>query len=229
MGSMALKLDMSKAYDWVEWIFLTKMMEKLGFFDRWIDDNLMFAKASVPECVVLPRILEEYAKASVQIINFQLGGIMGVRLVDCHECYLGLPSFASRGKEILLKAIVQAIPTYAMGLFQLPKSLIKEIHMMCARFWWGSSVATKKIHWCTRKKLCMSKDVGGLRFRDLLIFNNALIAKQCLILISKPDFLTARVLKGCYYADTSFSEAKSRSSGSMIWKGLIWGRDIIEA
>ena len=36
---MAVKLDMSKAYDKVEWIFLEKVMRKLGFDERWI--NLM--------------------------------------------------------------------------------------------------------------------------------------------------------------------------------------------
>ena len=33
---MAIKFDMSKAYDKVEWIFLEKLMEKLGFPTRWI-------------------------------------------------------------------------------------------------------------------------------------------------------------------------------------------------
>ena len=35
-GYMAIKLDMNKAYDRVEWSFLEFIMEKLGFNGRWI-------------------------------------------------------------------------------------------------------------------------------------------------------------------------------------------------
>lgn len=39
-GQVAIKLDMSKAYDRVEWRFLREMLSKMGFSSKWIH-NLM--------------------------------------------------------------------------------------------------------------------------------------------------------------------------------------------
>lgn len=41
-GSAALKLDMSIAYDCVEWNFLHKLLVKLSFAGAWVDTVMRF-------------------------------------------------------------------------------------------------------------------------------------------------------------------------------------------
>lgn len=37
LGDVALKIDIGKAYDRIEWGFLRAMMLKMGFDDKWVD------------------------------------------------------------------------------------------------------------------------------------------------------------------------------------------------
>ena len=48
-GALALKLDVSKAYDRLEWGFLDGMMTELGFLEVWVD--------KVMSCVSTPSFL----------------------------------------------------------------------------------------------------------------------------------------------------------------------------
>ena len=50
------------------------------------------------------------------------------------------------GKEVLLKAIIQSIPVYAMTVFKIPKQFCKELNDAMAEFWWGDSEVQRKIH-----------------------------------------------------------------------------------
>ena len=158
--------------------------------------------------------------------------MIGVRLLDCHDKYIGLPTFAGKCKqelfsffksrvwnrvkgwnsslfsqsckETLIKAVLQAIPSYAMSCFWIPKKLINNIHRLISQFWWGSNAGQKKIHWAKWDVLCQPKDKGGLGFQNLEGFNKALLVKQGWRLICSPDSLVRKVLKACYFPNCSF-------------------------
>jgi hypothetical protein len=54
-------------------------------------------------------------------------------------------SYAGRG--ILISAVIQALPTYLMSCFLLPKFICDQIEQAMCRFWWGSRDNQHKIHW----------------------------------------------------------------------------------
>jgi hypothetical protein len=318
-GYMGLKLDISKAYDMVEWPFLEVVMCKLGFEEGWIKmimscvrsvkysvlvngnavgyirpsrgirqggpispylflicaealnsllkhakntgaisivptsrrdpklshlffavDSLIFYKANQVEWRRIMRILGGYEAGSGQKINFQKTAVFfsrntspsrrqeilslsGLSEATRYDSYLGLPTLIGKsrtqsfnnikdrvwqrlnnwkvkflsqvGKEILIKAVVQAIPTYSMSVFLLPMSLYKDLNRMKQKFWWEHMANDSKIHWMSWSKMGNSKATGGLGFRDLTMFNKALLAKQCWRLIQNPESLTARIFK----------------------------------
>ncbi|CAN1163831.1 Uncharacterized mitochondrial protein AtMg00310 [Linum perenne] len=66
-----------------------------------------------------------------------------------------------------------------MSCFKLLDTLCAELNTLISRFWWWEVADTRKIHWVAWHKLCRSQDQGGLGFRDFVIFNQALLAKQC--------------------------------------------------
>lgn len=53
------------------------------------------------------------------------------------------------GKEVFIKAVLQAIPTYTMACFLLPKSICEEMEQIIANFWWQKGYGKRGIHWCS--------------------------------------------------------------------------------
>jgi hypothetical protein len=51
------------------------------------------------------------------------------------------------GKEILLKAVAQAILVYAMSVFKIPIGICKIMTDAILQFWWGDDENSNKMHW----------------------------------------------------------------------------------
>lgn len=111
---------------------------------------------------------------------------------------------------------------------QTPMSLCKRIQSALTRFWWDSDPENRKTSWVAWQTLVKSKKEGGLRFRDIQAFNDALLAKISWRLISEPDCLLARVLAGKYFHDQIFLDVTPPANCSYGWRDILIGRDLIK-
>jgi hypothetical protein len=75
------------------------------------------------------------------------------------------------------------------------------------------------------KKMGVSKDQGGLGFRDLSMFNKALLAKQVWRILKNPDSLTAKIMKTKYFPHSSIMEASMGNRPSQAWRSLLIAKE----
>lgn len=111
------------------------------------------------------------------------------------------------GKEVLIKVVVSALPTYVISVFQLPSSWCTEINSIVARFWWGATNGACKIHWKRWEAMTMAKREGGFGFKDMASFNLAMVANSAARLLDDPNALWARLLKCLYFQNGDFMYA----------------------
>uniref|UniRef100_A0A803PJ70 Reverse transcriptase n=1 Tax=Cannabis sativa TaxID=3483 RepID=A0A803PJ70_CANSA len=134
----------------------------------------------VPQC---------FGRSKKNSFNFILDRVSSNLRVWSHKF------FSRAGKEVLLKAVIQAIPSYAMSCYKLPVSICRKIESLMAQFWWGSFGNQSKAHWKSWVSLCQSKFFGGLGFRSLVHHNQALLAKQAWRVFTTPDSIASQILK----------------------------------
>ncbi|XP_057458292.1 uncharacterized protein LOC130749012 [Lotus japonicus] len=178
-----------------------------------------------------------------------LKGLLNVKAVECFDKYLGLPTIVGKsktqifnfvkdrvwkklkgwkerslsraGREVLVKAVAQAIPSYVMSCFLLPDSLCSQIKGMISQFYWGGDVTHRTCHWLKWKALCRPKICGGLGFRDFKAFNTALVAKNWWRIMTKPESMLAQIYKAVYFPNQTLFEATKGYRPSYAWSSLL--------
>jgi hypothetical protein len=91
----------------------------------------------------------------------------------------------------------------------------------------GSTKDKKKATWVSWEVMTRPKFLGGLRFRDLELFNLALLARQAWRVLQEPMPLSARILKAAYLPNSSILEATLGSHPSQIWWAILDGREVL--
>jgi hypothetical protein len=353
-GLMALKLDMEKAFDSMEWDFILKILHLMGFHPTWIqwikqcittssfsilldgapfgkffptrglrqgdplspflfilgseilsrliareenlglmhgikmarncppishllfaDDVIIFSRANVNEAKVVLNCLNTYSSWSGQHINMSksaiffsrncrsnskaaINRILNLAQIPARAKYLGIPLFMHRKKQdsfvelkdrifakitgwkakllsqaartTLIKTVTNAIPSYIMSLFLLPKSLCSAINTGIRKFWWGYPQDKKHcLSLLSWQNICKPKALGGLGIHSMESLNNTLLARLGWKLTSNQSSFWVDSLRSKYLKNgVSFLNASPNPMSSWIWKGLLKNRKVVE-
>lgn len=121
-----------------------------------------------------------------------------------------------------MKAIAQAITTYAMSCFDITKSLCDEISTI-ADSGGRNKIMRRKCIGSLGNVYVRGKIEGGLGYRDLHLFNLAMLARQGWHLLMNPDSLCAQVLKARYFPEGDLLNVKEKPRISYSWRSIVRG------
>ncbi|CAM8911363.1 unnamed protein product [Rhodiola kirilowii] len=230
-------------------LFFKATVEQATYLKRIIGSYEMLSGQRVnynkSEIVFSPNIVNH--------VKHNIISVLGVAEVGRHGKYLGLPLvvgqkkheafkeiiekmwrktvdwkhnlLSAAGREVLVKSVLQALPLYTMAVFMIPHKTSEELTRIMLNFWWNKQ-RDKGIHWLNKRILMEPKLNGGLGFRDLKYFNEALIMRLCWRIVRFPNLLLSKVLKGRYFPESDFARATIGCRPSPVWRSMLKVREI---
>lgn len=129
---------------------------------------------------------------------------------------------------MLIKMVLQSIPTYTMSVFLLPMKVCQEIESLISSYWWRSSKQSKGIHWRSWDKVCSHKYNGGMGFKSIRDFNLAMLGRQGWRLMNFENSLVGRVFKAKYYPQSNFLDATLGRNPSYVWRSILESQTLLK-
>jgi hypothetical protein len=132
---------------------------------------------------------------------------------------------------VLLKSVLQALPTYLFTALAAPKKVIKAIRSLQRNFLWSGHQPNKKWALVNWDKLCLPKSQGGLGLRDPGKLNQVMGAKIWWRWLKNPAAAWAQLWKQKYaphIPEDQVIRLNNHIQGSNIWNTAWQNRTLVQ-
>ncbi|XP_026454907.1 uncharacterized protein LOC113355877 [Papaver somniferum] len=197
-----------------------------------------------------------FSKHTKPDVAITLTQILGVKITNSKERYLGSPliighskqeafksmednfnkrfsvwpstSLSQSGRSTVIKHVLNSLPLYQMGFFKLPDHLMRKLTTIQRKFFWGHS-SNRGFNPVCYSQLCKSKDHGGLAFRDMEKLNLALLTKLVWRVCTEEEQLWVQILGRKYFKYGKLLHQNIEANNcSYMWNGTTKGLQIIQ-
>ncbi|XP_026398886.1 uncharacterized protein LOC113294725 [Papaver somniferum] len=130
------------------------------------------------------------------------------------------------GREVIIKSVTSTASIYQMNCFRIPKKTCQDMNNLQIDFFWGKNLEHPTGFypkaWTT---ICKPKDLGGLGFMNMELFNSAMITKIGWRLEQDKDSLWYKLIDSKYLLGRNVlnMNTKAKDGDSWIWKGVLEG------
>ena len=108
-----------------------------------------------------------------------------------------------------------------MSLFPAPVTVLRDLEGFRARFFWGTDVGEKKLHWVSWSRVMASRIEGGLGVGSLFSLNRAMLFKWLWRFFHNPNALWVSVIRALHGHSGRLRDLSMVGAHSGPWKGII--------
>ncbi|XP_056687933.1 uncharacterized protein [Spinacia oleracea] len=120
----------------------------------------------------------------------------------------------------LINFVLLSLHMYWAQIYILPKNVLQEITKICRAFLWSGHAYSSKPSSGAWHKTCSSKQIGGLGFRDVVLWNTANMGKYVWGLATKQDNIWVKWVTSAYLKNGEWWGYQPSNSASRYWKKI---------
>lgn len=128
--------------------------------------------------------------------TFQHLRLIAVKILSQFDTWKGRSLFYA-GKVCLINSVISFKFVYSFSVYKWHISLLKELNKAIKNFFWSSSILVEKLMIVGWDHCCKPQSQGDIGEKNFIIFNQALISKFTLKVLTNDSFIFA-ILRAWY-------------------------------